>query len=585
MDAAMNYSFSGTQRFDKYFTVGLLLLFSLSARTVHAQLIRVGSGTVTNTATTYPTPFGANYAGQRAQYLYKAAQLSGLNPGTIGAIAFYVTSLNGSAAHDTFTISLANTNISSLSSFITGPGTMNVYYTSTCQPVLGWNVFPLQIPFVYIGTDLMLEVAHSNRGSAHTANASVYLCPGSGINCYSNTGSYGSCSTTPNTYTLIPQIMIGRITACNGVPFAGTTVPSGSTNACMGRTDTITAINYTIAANTVFQWMQSTDGGSTWVPAVGGMGAGSIRYMTPPLLRSVRYHMVITCSTSGLRDSTADVIYNIPLPNYAPLPFYEDFEQWVNSCDSEDVPTNHWINLPYHGNRSWRRDDSGPNAGWLDPDSGAYAPAANAGLHSARFHAYAAPPGDTSAGILAAFIDCSVPAGKKTLRFYLHSDARAIPNDSLRVRLSEDGGASFSPLAMYGPGTGGWDMKSLTIASDSPRTVLLFQALSQSGGYQDIGLDSLSLVPAAQTGINTTTTKGAGLQLYPNPAASMIAVRATAAGTLSLHDLTGRRLARFSIRSNAEEKIPLQGLPPGVYLYQFVAPGRENVFGKLFVLQ
>jgi hypothetical protein len=384
---------------------------------------------------------------------------------------------------------------------------------------------------------------------------------------------------------MIPQIMIGNIPACSGTPSAGTTVPSGSINACIGKLDTLTAINYTIAANTVFQWKQSTDGGTTWTPAAGGAGAASFRYMTPPLLSSIRYHMVITCPTSGMRDSTADVVYTIPNPIYAPLPFYEDFEHWVSSCDSEDVPTSNWVNFPFHGNNSWRRDDSGRSAGWRDPDSGAYAPAAYAGLHSARFHAYAAPPGDTNGGVLAAFIDCSVPKGMKALRFYLLTDTGAGPNDSVRVHLSENGGASFSPLAGYGPGSGGWDLKSLTIPTDSPRTVLLFQAFHQSAGYLDIGLDSLSIMPAPKADVNTTTTGGAALHLYPNPAGRMIMVRASEAGTLALLDMTGRRLGSFSIRSNTEEKVLLQDLPPGVYLYRFVASGGEYVFGKLFVVQ
>jgi hypothetical protein len=571
----------------------LVSLFCLYCNEACAQFGLIGTGTTSNTATTYPTPFGAYYSGQRAQYLYLASELSvaGVLPGTISAIAYYVTATNGAGAHDDFTISICPTIQSSLSTWATTSFTQ-VYYSRHFTPTLGWNIIFLQQPYVWNGTsNIVIEVCHWNGVSTSTFNASVLqsnVFNASVINDYSHTTiPCGNNSLTPIIYNTRPNIRIGTLPLCKGQPSAGTLVPFGTVIACPANAYTITAINYSIAGNTSFRWKQSTDGGATWVPAAGGSGDTTFLYTTPPLSTdSISYHMVITCPTYGLSDSTANVTFRITQPVYAALPFGENFENWISRCDTAEVPSIHWTNAPYTGNQSWRRDDSGTRAAWTSPASGAYAPPAIAGLHSARFHANAAPTGPSGAGNLAAYIDCSSVAGIKALAFYLRTDTgHTQPTDSLFVDLSKNGGSAFTTIAAYGPGTGGWDLKTLAVASDSPKTVIRFRAFSQFQGYSDIGIDSVTVLPPVLP-MGILSAQAQDFHIMPNPANGHINIYSKRSGVVQLIDITGRQIKSVMLRAGGGmTSVTLEGIAPGLYTYRYLADGIQMAVGKLVIAQ
>jgi hypothetical protein len=385
-----------------------------------------------------------------------------------------------------------------------------------------------------------------------------------------------------------PDILIGNIPACSGQPSAGTLVPSGTIMACFGSVYDITAINYSIARNTSIRWKQSTDGGLTWAPAAGGSGDTTFRYTIPPLSTdSISYHMVIACPSSGLSDSTADVTFRITMPTYAPLPFAESFESWISRCDTSDVPSVHWTNTPYAGDRSWRRDDSGSAAGWTSPGLGSYAPAASSGFHSARFHAYAAPVGLAGAGNLAAYIDCSSALGAKDLTFVMRTDTGHVqPADSLLVDLSLDGGASFTLIGAFGPGTGGWDLKRITFASDSSRTVIRFRAFSQFRHYSDIGIDSVDVRPTPPAAVAAWAQQAPEFSISPNPAGRRIYIYSRKGGIVQLMDMLGRTVRSIALAGNeGMVSAELDGIPAGLYTYRYLADGLQMAVGKLLILQ
>lgn len=156
----------------------LLLASTLLATPLQAQEWHtVGTGTATNGANGIPCPFGDIYAGQRAQYIYLASELSaaGLVAGdAIVKVRWVVTALNGSGMHENYTIRLGNTAASSLSGLQpnpTGASTTPVDY----QPVVGNNDFTLNTPFIWNGTsNLLVEVTHfSPTYGTASANASV----------------------------------------------------------------------------------------------------------------------------------------------------------------------------------------------------------------------------------------------------------------------------------------------------------------------------------------------------------------------------------------------------------------------------
>lgn len=165
------------------FTFPILLPIALSgalllAPATHGQTWhQVGTGTATNGANGIPCPFGDIYAGQRAQYVYLASELSaaGLAAGdALVSVRWVVTALNGSGMHENYTIRLGNTTATSLTGLLanpTGASTTPIDY----QPVVGNNDFQLRSPFVWNGTsNLLVEVSHfsATYGEA-SANASV----------------------------------------------------------------------------------------------------------------------------------------------------------------------------------------------------------------------------------------------------------------------------------------------------------------------------------------------------------------------------------------------------------------------------
>src|SRR5690606_8398469 len=106
-------------------------------------------------------------------------------------------------------------------------------------------------------------------------------------------------------------------------------------------------------------------------------------------------------------------------PTHLPIPYFQNFDTWVNGCATSDAPFGgNWANIPPTGNESWRRSTQGTTAGWTNT-SGAYAPASmGLGSGSARFHSYGSTVG--TPGNLDLYLDLSDLNlwGDKQLYFY-----------------------------------------------------------------------------------------------------------------------------------------------------------------------
>jgi hypothetical protein len=140
----------------------------------------IGTGTTTNLNWEYPSPFGDYYESTRQQFLYTAAEAAaaGMTAGSITAIKWNVTALNGTGAHEQFTIKIGTTSVASLS--LSGWETVNtvVYGPATYQPVAGINTFSFPSPFAWNGTDnLIVEVcggdANNTNGDYYTYNPGI----------------------------------------------------------------------------------------------------------------------------------------------------------------------------------------------------------------------------------------------------------------------------------------------------------------------------------------------------------------------------------------------------------------------------
>ncbi|MBS1569650.1 MAG: hypothetical protein JST45_09425, partial [Bacteroidetes bacterium] len=281
-------------------------------------------------------------------------------------------------------------------------------------------------------------------------------------------------------------------TPCVGTP-AAAVASANPASVCSGNTTVITATGTgNPASGITFQWEQSADGLTGWVPVTGGSGATTTTYTTPALSVATYYRLNQGCSYSGQLSYSNVVPVTINTPTYATYnntSFTEDFENWSNACNTTDAPSVSWRVSPYTGNNSWRRDDQAASAAWTSATSGGYTPVFTTGAHSARFHSYAT----TASGSLDLFIDMTAATGPTRLTFdYINTSVSG--SEGLKVMLSTDGGANFTQVGNTLAVGATWANKFFDFNSNVATTVVRLQATG--GGTTDIGVDNLMLAPS-----------------------------------------------------------------------------------------
>ncbi len=153
--------------------LAMALTCALTVPSLAQSFYTVGTGTVVNTTTSYPAPYGNYWWGSRHQFLITAAELNSLNvpPGTqFNSLGFDVTQVNGQAL-SAFTIGLAHTMTADLGA-AWDPTPPVAFTTATYLATVGWNDHSLQTPFVWNGIDnILVETCHQN--SSYTLNCIV----------------------------------------------------------------------------------------------------------------------------------------------------------------------------------------------------------------------------------------------------------------------------------------------------------------------------------------------------------------------------------------------------------------------------
>lgn len=143
--------------------------FSIVAQ---STTINIGSGSVTNTSTTYPTPYGNYYWGAKHQFLILASELTaaGMTAGNINSLAFRVQTQAGTSLQG-YTIGMKLTTVSSLSNFESG---LTVVYNPTSYiETFGLNTHVFSSPFYWDGTsNIVVETCFNNM--SYTQNAVVF---------------------------------------------------------------------------------------------------------------------------------------------------------------------------------------------------------------------------------------------------------------------------------------------------------------------------------------------------------------------------------------------------------------------------
>ncbi len=180
----------------------------------------IGTGTTQNSSTSYPTPYGNWYWGNKEQYLVRASELfaAGLQSGDIDGLAFNVISPNGVGMQN-FTIQMGHTTQTEMTGNFISTGLTTVYTTPVYADVAGWNDHPFQTPFQWDGTsNIVIDVCFNN--SSYTANAVVSLAqPGFNATVQTHGDVSGICNyTSGSVYNLRPVIRLtGNAIGCSSL--------------------------------------------------------------------------------------------------------------------------------------------------------------------------------------------------------------------------------------------------------------------------------------------------------------------------------------------------------------------------------
>lgn len=167
-------------------------------------VVGIGDGTIVNTDTGAPSPYGTWYKAFRQQFLYTADDFyaAGAIPGMISALAFNVQDLGNCSFMSNYTIRLKTTEQTDLSSTFELGEYSTVWQRNSFMPEDGWNIHSFDAPFLWDGvSNLIVDITTDVMAGSYTRNALVY---------YSSTGfesslrfqsdsSNGSTGTSGNT--------------------------------------------------------------------------------------------------------------------------------------------------------------------------------------------------------------------------------------------------------------------------------------------------------------------------------------------------------------------------------------------------
>ncbi len=215
--------------------------------------VQVGTGTLANTATTYPAPYGNYYHGAKHQFLVLASELTsaGVTPGNISAVSFNATNLNGSVGLAGFNLGIGTTTLTTLTAFQSG--ITNYVAASSYSPVIGINTHTLSTPFNWNGTsNIIVETCFNNYPIPNTTSSnvsfsmsntafssSVWYSANSNASVCSSTTSTSSMTRRPNIYFDQPVVNTFNWSPSTGL--SSTTIPNPVINAPASTNYTLTA--------------------------------------------------------------------------------------------------------------------------------------------------------------------------------------------------------------------------------------------------------------------------------------------------------------------------------------------------------
>ncbi len=130
-------------------------------------LVTIGTGTVTNSTSGYPTPYGQFYGSDHGQFLVLASELiaQGVTAGNITSVAFDLALPYTYTPLSNFAVYMAPTALTGLPTAITSAGMINVYSASVYTPpnATGFATITFTTPFAWNGiSNVIVDVSFSN---------------------------------------------------------------------------------------------------------------------------------------------------------------------------------------------------------------------------------------------------------------------------------------------------------------------------------------------------------------------------------------------------------------------------------------
>jgi gliding motility-associated-like protein len=135
--------------------------------------ITIGTGTLTNTTTSYPAPYGNYYKSTKHQFLFTASELTaaGLVGGKIDQLDLNITAVSGTTLYKNVKIDMGCTSITSLTTWQTG--LVNVYTPKNFTIAAGWNQHLFDVAFEWDGiSNIVIEICSDNTSDpSYTTNS------------------------------------------------------------------------------------------------------------------------------------------------------------------------------------------------------------------------------------------------------------------------------------------------------------------------------------------------------------------------------------------------------------------------------
>ena len=284
-----------------------IVLMAVLVSPIYAQIFQIGTGTVQNSAFSYPAPYGNYWWGAKHQFLVTAAELNaaGATGGNINSIAFDVATVNG-VALENFEIKIGTTAVSDLTTWETG--LTSVFTAASYTETAGLNTHFFTTPFIWDGTsNIVIETCFNNASYSDNAIVNQSITSFNSALYYRNDAA--DVCTLPGLETAGTQrpniyFDISGGSACIDPPTAGVTI-SSLNPVCAANTFQLSLQGQSTGSGQTYQWQSSPDG-LGWSPIFGAINSGYSATQTV----TTYYRCLVTCGGNSVPSDYLMVVSN-----------------------------------------------------------------------------------------------------------------------------------------------------------------------------------------------------------------------------------------------------------------------------------